>query len=91
MESVIKTEPLGERTLAFDCRTKWNSLDPSASPWQNGAKRSQQTMNEQTMTHPMVGDPAPDLAYKDFEGQPRHLSMVWATGPALVVWLRHLG
>ncbi|MGA8222756.1 MAG: hypothetical protein WB780_13980 [Candidatus Acidiferrales bacterium] len=48
-------------------------------------------MNEQTMTHPMVGDPAPDLAYKDFEGQPRHLSMVWATGPALVVWLRHLG
>jgi len=38
-----------------------------------------------------VGDPAPDLDYKDAEGRLWHLSTVWAAEPGLVVWLRHLG
>ena len=40
---------------------------------------------------PAVGDPAPDLAYTTASGEARRLSSVWADGPALVVWLRHLG
>jgi hypothetical protein len=48
-------------------------------------------MNAQRTSHPAVGDPAPDFVYKDGAAKPRHLSSVWADGPALIVWLRHLG
>jgi hypothetical protein len=48
-------------------------------------------MQAHDMAHPAVGDPAPDLVYKDIAGEGRHLSSVWADGPALIVWLRHLG
>ncbi|MGH9712054.1 MAG: hypothetical protein ACRD5M_01985 [Candidatus Acidiferrales bacterium] len=40
---------------------------------------------------PAVGDAAPDFVYKDSAGSERRLSEVWREGPALVVWLRHLG
>jgi hypothetical protein len=38
-----------------------------------------------------VGGPAPDLAYTAGSGDEKHLSELWATRPALVLWLRHFG
>jgi peroxiredoxin len=37
------------------------------------------------------GDPAPDLQLADSSGARRRLSEAWATGPALLVFLRHFG
>jgi len=48
-------------------------------------------MNATRITQPVLGDPAPDLAFKNSAGESRHLSSWWADGPALIVWLRHLG
>jgi hypothetical protein len=48
-------------------------------------------MEAHAMAHPAVGDPAPDLVFKNSAGEVRHLSSGWADGPALMVWLRHLG
>ncbi len=40
---------------------------------------------------PSVGAPAPDYSYTLASGESRHLSALWAEGPALVLWLRHFG
>jgi peroxiredoxin len=37
------------------------------------------------------GDPAPDLELADSTGARRRLSEAWASGPALLVFLRHFG
>jgi hypothetical protein len=38
-----------------------------------------------------LGGPAPDLVYKNADGETRHLAALWSEGPALVLWLRHFG
>jgi len=38
-----------------------------------------------------VGGPAPELLYKTLAGEQKRLSALWATRPALVLWLRHFG
>lgn len=38
-----------------------------------------------------VGGPAPELVYTTLSGERKRLSELWATRPALVLWLRHLG
>ena len=48
-------------------------------------------MNETTITQTAVGDSAPDLVYRNGAGEAQRLSSRWADGPALIVWLRHLG
>lgn len=40
---------------------------------------------------PQIGDPAPDVEVQDTSGRLRRLSEFWADGPALVLFLRHLG
>lgn len=38
-----------------------------------------------------VGDQAPDFELPDQDGDPRRLSELWATGPALLLFWRHTG
>lgn len=38
-----------------------------------------------------VGSPAPELVYTTASGEQKRLSALWATRPALVLWLRHFG
>jgi len=38
-----------------------------------------------------VGGPAPELVYTTAAGEQKRLSALWATRPALVLWLRHFG
>ena len=38
-----------------------------------------------------VGDPAPDLELADSTGARRRLSDAWASGPAVLIFLRHFG
>jgi len=38
-----------------------------------------------------VGGPAPELVYTSSAGEQKRLSSLWATRPALVLWLRHFG
>lgn len=38
-----------------------------------------------------VGDPAPDVELRDMRGSPIRLSSLWATGPTLLLFLRHYG
>jgi len=45
------------------------------------------------MTFPtiMTGQPAPDATLMSLEGEVVHLRQAWQSGPALLVFLRHLG
>jgi len=45
------------------------------------------------MTYPMLslGQVAPDATLVKLEGKAVNLSEAWKTGPALLVFLRHLG
>jgi hypothetical protein len=47
--------------------------------------------DQQNQTKLQVGDVAPELIYLARDGGERKLSNVWQYGPALVLWLRHLG
>jgi hypothetical protein len=38
-----------------------------------------------------AGDAAPELRFRTREGGERLLSKIWEDGPALILWLRHLG
>jgi hypothetical protein len=38
-----------------------------------------------------AGDAAPELKFRTREGGERLLSQTWEDGPALILWLRHLG
>lgn len=48
-------------------------------------------MNVTAMAKPSGGDVAPEFIYRDATGRERRLSELWSEGPALVVWLRHMG
>lgn len=54
--------------------------------WLAGPKRTRWTS-----LPVQVGDPAPDLELADTTGARRRLSEAWASGPALLVFLRHFG
>ena len=43
------------------------------------------------VTEVTVGGPAPELVYTTATGEPKRLSDLWTTRPALVLWLRHFG
>lgn len=47
--------------------------------------------DQQSQTKLQVGDAAPELNYLVRDGGERKLSDAWKDGPALVLWLRHLG
>lgn len=38
-----------------------------------------------------LGDPAPTIPYVDADGHKRRLADHWASGPTLLVFLRHFG
>jgi len=47
---------------------------------------------EQTVSAKLqAGDAAPELGFRTREGDERLLSKIWEDGPALILWLRHLG
>jgi hypothetical protein len=47
--------------------------------------------DQQSQAKLQVGDVAPELNYLVRDGGGRKLSDAWKDGPALVLWLRHLG
>ncbi|HKM89209.1 MAG TPA: hypothetical protein VJX29_01240 [Candidatus Acidoferrales bacterium] len=40
---------------------------------------------------PAFGDAAPEFKYQTASGESHLLSESWASGPALILWLRHFG
>jgi peroxiredoxin len=49
------------------------------------------TTSSATTAHPVVGETAPDITIQRDDGAPLTMSRLWREGPAVLVFLRHLG
>jgi hypothetical protein len=85
LTSLIKSAASGETVIELARRER------NTSSSENCEGEGKIVAEEQTQTKLQVGDVAPELNFMTADGGERKLSEVWKDGPALVLWLRHLG
>jgi hypothetical protein len=82
----IKSRPSDEAVIELTPGKKHPSILPEGR-----SREGRGSMEPMASVKPQAGDAAPELHFLARDGEKRQLSKLWAEGPALVLWLRHLG